>query len=239
MSARRTILLALVFIALASPSALAAPTFRYSWDDCDPVVPRRDFATPAVYTQTISAVGLEGPVEHISLVFGLKTSPDFPAPFSYPAWQFQDLYPSPEWCQPIGRVSTLLGGTSCDTIPGLQLSAFYLADVAPPLLWLRIEGTVTGSFTPDPARRYTLVRIAFDHSGSRTGWDAPAGTCGAAEKSVQFEMGEFVLNGVDQRPLANWENCLLTWNSPWSAANCPLVVPVQNRTWGQVKALYR
>jgi hypothetical protein len=238
MCSRHATLLALSLAVLASTSTAAAPVLRYSWDNCDPLIPRRDFAAPALYSQTISALGLEGPVEHFTLLIGLKTYGYHP--MSYPAWQFQDLWPSCfECCQPTGRVSTLLEGTTCDTIPGLHVSAIYRLNPAPPLAWLWIEGVATGSFTPDPTRRYTLARIAFDHSGSGVGFGAPAGTCGAAEMPLLFEIGEFELNGVDQRPLATWENCLLTWNWSWSAANCPLVVPVRNRTWGQIKTLYR
>ena len=231
---RRSTLISLAFAALYSASASAAPTLRYSWDDCGAVVPRRDFTGPAVYTQTVSVVGLEGPVDHFSLVIGFG-SQSIPT-----AWQFSDLQPPffPPLCQPIGRVSMLLGGTSCDTLPGMQLSGHYWFNLIPGLSGITIDGAGAGAFTPNPSQRYTLVRIAFNHANSVAGAGAP-GSCGGADQPLQFAIGDLYLNGVDQRGIADWENCLLTWNTAWSSPPCPLFVPVKNRTWGQIKSLYR
>jgi hypothetical protein len=230
---RRSILISLAFAALHSASASAAPTLRYSWDDCGAVVPRRDFTGPAVYTQTVSVIGLDAPIDNFTLVIGFG-SQSIPA-----AWAFHDLLPFfPPSCQPDGRVSMLLGGTSCDTLPGMQASGHYSASVAPDRFFLTIDGGGAGSFTPNPSQRYTLVRIAFNHANSVAGAGTP-GSCGGADQPLQFAIGDLYLNGVDQRGRADWENCLLTWNTAWYAPDCPLYVPVKNRTWGQIKSMYR
>jgi len=110
--------------------------------------------------------------------------------------------------------------------------------LTPSWIYLSFSGTVSGSFAPDPSRRYTLLRIAFDHSHSVAG-PGGLGTCGGAGDPMLFEIGEFTLNDVDQRGKATWENCLLAWNQPPYSPDCPLVVPVKNQTWGQIKTLYR
>lgn len=236
----RSIAPALALVVWISASASAGPLLRYSWDDCDPVVPRQDFTTATTYTQTVSALALEEPVHDFNLLIRASTTGYLP-----PAWLFADLCENvyyscyPGSCQPTGRASTLLAGTACDTIPGLQISAHYLFPFYGPFnVYLVVVGTADGSFVPDPGRRYTLIRIAFDHALSVAGSGAP-GTCGGADDPLQFEIGESQLNGVDQRGVATWENCLLTWNREWISPQCPLIVPVRNRTWGQIKTLYR
>jgi len=234
---RHWIPIALGLSALCSATVSAAPVIRYSWDDCDPLVVSRDFTGPAVYTQTLSIVGLDAPVHDLSLIVGFLFN-EIP-----PAWRFADLCGGSygcgfQPCQPSGRVSTLLGGTACDTIPGLQLNASFWFGITPPISGLRIDGVGGGSFTPDPAVRYTLIRIAFDHSGSVAGPGGP-GTCGGADQPLLFMIGSLTLNGVDQHDLVTWDNCMLTWNTPSYPHDCPLIVPVKNLTWGRIKALYR
>jgi hypothetical protein len=251
MLTRRSTALAFALAAWISASAAAAPVMQYSWDDCSLLVPQRNFTAPAVYTQAVSVLGLDQPIVSFRLIIrivgpygGLQAD----------AWHFSDLCQSPPdycvpfdpvccpWgggaCQPFGRVSTLLAGTACDTIPGLQVRAHYEQGPTSPA-YLIVDGTADGSFVPDPTRRYTLIRMAFDHSGSVAG-PSGAGTCGYADWALQFEIGELTLNGLDQRGRITWENCVLAWNGqPGGSYDCPLVVPVMNRTWGQIKTLYR
>ena len=236
MAIRHSITPALALAALLSGPASAEPLMRFSWNDCTPVVTRRDFTGPGVYTQTLSAQGLDAPITGFTLLMRIGSG-GLPN-----AWAFTDLctgfYCSGSLCQPAGRVSTLLAGTACDTIPSLHVSASYQFLLTPPWNYISFTGTADGSFTPIPAQRYTLLRIAFDHASSVAGPGGP-GTCGGAADPLAFEIGEFTLNGVDQRGRATWENCLLTWNQPWNSPNCPLVVPALSRTWGQIKTLYR
>jgi hypothetical protein len=249
MLTNRSISLALALAALIAGSAAAAPLMRYSWDDCGPVIPRRDFIAPTVYTQTVSVLALDQPVANFRLVIRVMGPLGWLLPG---AWLFGDLCTDPPYscgpyalccgsdgppCQPIGRVSTLFARSACDTIPGLQVSAHFEIGPTSPAL-LIVDGTADGSFTPDPARRYTLVRMAFDHSGSVAGLGGP-GTCGYADWGLWFQIGELYLNGVDERGRAIWENCVLAWNTPAGPFDCPLVVPTRKHTWGQVKTLYR
>jgi hypothetical protein len=252
---RRALALAPALAALISASTAAAPVMQYSWDDCSPVVPSRSFTTPTVVTQAVSVLGLDQPIESFRLIVRIS------GPYSGmpEAWRFSDLCTNPWFecspphlppygtccgymgtapCQPIGRVAMLLAGSGCDTIPGLRVSAHYDVGIAPPLVWLIVEGTAEGSFMPDASRRYTLIRMAFDHSGSVAG-DAGAGTCGHVDRPLLFEIGELSLNRVDQRGRVTWENCVLGWNAQTGNVDCPLVVPVRNRSWSQIKTLYR
>ncbi len=237
MPIRRWVAIALASAAWASTCAAAGPLMRYSWDDCQPVVPSKYFTIPGTYTQTVSAMGLEGPVQDLTLVIGFQFQ-SIPS-----AWQFADLcqpFNCPFFppCQSPGRISMLLGGSACDTLPGLALSASYWFKLTPPISGITITGSGAGAFTPDPMRRYTLVRFAFDHSHSVAGAGG-SGTCGGADQPLSFLIGDLFLNGVDQRARATWENCVVTWNSPAFQGDCPLVVPVRNRTWGQIKSFYR
>jgi hypothetical protein len=231
---RHAIPLALACTVCISTCAAAVPLMKYSWDDCNTLTARKDFAGPAVYTQTISGIGLNQPINDFELVIGFLFD-EIP-----PAWMFSDLcsFGCPFNCQPAGRVSLLLGGTACDTLPGFTLSAHYWFKLTPGLTGLTITGTASGPFTPDPAKRYTLARIAFDHASSVSGPGGP-GTCGGAQQPFRFRIGDFYLNGADQRGHVTWENCIAAWNSDPDFADCPLIVPVKNRTWGQIKSFYR
>jgi hypothetical protein len=231
---RHPLLFALACTVCISTCAVAAPLMQYSWDDCTPVVARKDFAGPGVYTQAVSALGLDQPIQNFSLVIGFLSDP-IP-----PAWFFSDLcgFFCATACQPAGRVSLLQGGTACDTLPGFTMTAQYWVNLTPGLSGITITGTRTGSFTPDPNKRYTLARMAFNHSGSVAGAGG-SGTCGGADQPLRFRIGDLYLNGVDQRGHATWENCIAAWNSDPDFTDCPLVVPVKNRTWGQIKSFYR
>jgi hypothetical protein len=249
MLARHSNALAFAFAALISASAAAAPVMQYSWDDCSPVIPQRSFTAPAVYTQTVSVLGLDQPIESFRLIIRVGGSYGLPD-----AWRFSELCTTPLFgcspyasccgyggtppCQPIGRVAMLLAGSACDTIPGLQVNAHYETNPTSPWWFLVVDGTADGSFTPDSTRRYTLIRMTFDHSGSVAG-DGGAGTCGGGIRPLLFEVGELSLNGVDQRGRVTWENCVLSWNGQTGPVDCPLVVPTKNGSWGQVKVHYR
>ena len=98
-----------------------------------------------------------------------------------------------------------------------------------PFLFLIVDGTADGSFTPDPTQRYTLIRMAFDHAGSVAG-SSGAGSCGYAEWPLLFEIGDLHLSGVDQRSRVNWDSCILAWNGQApdpDCVDCPLVVPAK------------
>jgi hypothetical protein len=201
-------------------------------------VPAADFTTPTVYTQTVSALGLEEPLHTFRLIIVISIGGS-PIP---PAWMFDlcTINCPTRPCQPPGRVSTLLAGTACDTIPGLQVNARldFGPITGPFFVSLVVSGTADGSFKPDPGRRYTLIRIAFDHAQSVAGPGGPS-TCGGATDPFSFETAEFYWNGVEQPAQVVWDNCTLTWNSSVAFTKCPLVTPVRNRTWGQIKTLYR
>src|SRR5262245_14666128 len=84
MAIHRSLAPALAVVALLSAPALAAPLMRFSWNDCDPLVTRRDFTGPDVYTQTVSALGLDAAVSSFHLL--MRVNPSLPN-----AWVFADL----------------------------------------------------------------------------------------------------------------------------------------------------
>src|SRR5262245_2142214 len=101
-----TFLRALVFkgtaLLLLAASAHAAPSIRYSWDACDPLVLDREFTGPGIYAQTLSVVGLSFPFT--SFEASIAIGPGQPS-----AWAF-----FAGGCQPMNR---LMSGPVADGCP--------------------------------------------------------------------------------------------------------------------------
>jgi hypothetical protein len=210
-------------VLLAVAIAESAPIARYNWDRCEPFVRNRDFEGPGVYTQTLSITGV--PAGTTRLVFAIDLYVDE----RYQAWEFYT-----GGCAGPARLTVASGAGGCDSIPGLAVRfaemykpADYTATV------LEFECVLDASFVPDPARRYGIVTIRFDHELSGT-------ACHGETAPLCFEIAGFyaaagTFGGVEQ------ENGRLTWNDHATEPDCSSRIPspVRPSSWGRVKALYR
>ena len=221
----------------ATRPADAVPVARYSWDDCAPIVTNKSRGGPGSYVQVFSAVGL---MPGMSLVqFGVDTG------YVSDAWSFAEPAGSPG-CQPASRLAILSAGTSCAAAPVVSFE-YHVQ------LWLTRpdkSGWYVGvhldpNFAPDPAVRYTLVKLVFDHSHSVVGAAAAgSGDCGSAERAVCFGLGgASYVTGFGQTALA-LDSDYLTWqdynaNLYPGARPCPAAVAARAATWGAIKVQYR
>jgi hypothetical protein len=220
---------------LGIPDAHAVPTGRLSWDDCDPVVTNKNWSGPGTYVIVISARGLTTQTSAIGLSIDTGATAD--------AWEFADEY-SGFHCQPPSRLAISSTGTACEAAPVLEF--FYARQI-----WITqphrggfvLEAYFDTGFATDPDVRYTVARLAFDHSHSVVGEAAPgSGDCGQVEVPVCFAANSpHYLIGRTEFPLP-LDSEYLTWqdfNASHPDRPCPAAVPAQAKTWGQIKSQYR
>lgn len=222
---------AVVALTFAS-SAGAAPTLRYSWDACSSTAIDRMFTGPGVYTQVISIQGLTpdayGVISTYSIRVGL-------GPSIADAWSFD--YGG---CQGFQRLSSSTQGGGCAPYPAsLNVDLQFGPNDSSWHLVVRGNLRVADPH-PDPAVRYTLAVIGFDHRRSVTGPTIPGVACGGAERPQCFALEEVRLldHGISPIPVSV-ENGFLRWQDPNNATNCPPATPSRAATWGRIKALYR
>jgi len=213
---------------VASCAHAAPPSIRYSWDQCDPLVLDRDFAGPAHYTQTLSIVGLTQSLTsfQVNIAVGLG---------QLSAWQFYDF-----GCQGSGRLAATTAAGGCESILGNAVTVSMYPGVTDFKLHVLLFGTAPAGAPPDPAVRYLLARLDFDHTRTTTGVLDPPGQCGGGDVLQCFGIEFTALDGASV-PGADFtiENGTLTWNQPSSPGLCPFAVPTRPSTWGTLKALYR
>ncbi|MGH7725735.1 MAG: hypothetical protein ACREOU_09935 [Candidatus Eiseniibacteriota bacterium] len=157
------------------------------------------------------------------------------------AWHFDDGFGG-VWCQPQARLAISSTGTACEAAPVIE---FYYARQ----IWLtqphrggfEIQASFEEDFVPDSDLRYTVARLAFDHSHSVVGPSPPgSGNCGRVEQPACFGAVSRYLIGSTELPLPH-DSDFLTWQdyNEVRFTPCPAAVPAQAKTWGQIKSQYR
>jgi hypothetical protein len=198
------------------------PSLRLSWDDCDPWVGDKLFAGAGTYQMVLSTANVTG--DYAATDNTIRVDPNVPD-----AWRFDDT-----GCQANLATFSTSGTKTCPAFQGigpLGITA-YTYDPGSKTASIRLANSFN-TFTADPATRYTLWRLSFDHSNSVAGAGG-GGACGGADKSEEFIVvsSEFLLASGDLvHPLASPEQ-RITWNG-----NPP--VPTRTVTWSSVKGMYR
>lgn len=214
-----------VAVLLTAAAAGAAPLVRYNWDRCEPFVRNRDYEGPGVYAQTLSITGV--PAGTTRLFFSI----DVLVGWWYRAWEFYS-----GGCAGPARLTVVPGVAGCDSIPGLAVVIGEMSQVYDyGANVLTVDCVLDPSFVPDPARRYGVVTIAFDHELAET-------ACEGATAPLCFVLGGGFYEAAGTLDLVVLENDRLTWNDHAPEPDCsprmpPL--PVRQSTWGWVKSLYR
>lgn len=232
---RPTRLLPLAFC-FAAATVHAEPTLRLSWESCDNLVTDRSWAGPGSYAMVLSGTGFTVPLGNY--IGGLAFSPWFVAP----AWDFAtSSYFGEGVCQdPAGLSATTTGG-GCPSMPGtsllVQMSKGSLTKPGGSTVGVQLR--FDPAFVPDPAQRYTLARIVFDHAHSVVGPGTP-GSCGGAEQPTCVNLSSFALTGAANQWLFHTiERGYVTWQDPTNGIGCPGATPAAAKTWGAVRAQYR
>jgi hypothetical protein len=226
---RRLFALVPCALALAANAATADPVVRASWGDCAPLVVNQDWSGPGSYVQVFSATGLGSGVQTVLIAVEDAAL--------VPAWDFSDGFNVPVACHPASAVTLGALGTSCP--PAAVVETRYARNVyltRPYRGGYFVSVTLDPEATHDPGVRYTLARLAFDHTQSVTGTAGP-GQCGGAETPLCMSMAVLAgssFNFLQQVPM---EVDYLKWQG-FSAGQCPLAVPSRATTWGQIKSQY-
>ncbi len=148
------------------------------------------------------------------------------------AWQFYDF-----GCQGSSRLTVATTAPGCASVPGLAVTASMFPGLTDFRMNVMVSGTAPAGPAPDPAARYVLARLDFDHTATVTGSNAPLGKCGAGDFLQCFGVSYALLNGGGVESAL--ENGTITWNNPSAPGICPFPVPTKATTWGRLKAIYR
>jgi hypothetical protein len=263
----RTVVVVLLLAALPRIAAGEA-TVDLSWNDCSPIVAATS-ADPdhPVSTLYVSARGWTEP--HEGYVVRLWIGADLPceglATSTPDAWRFDA-----DGCN-AGKVATFLAFASktCPSVAGAiggDWNGHFLAytsgsDPYSPqgsmrFVMLRSYPTVV----PDPATRYLLVGIRFDHSSSTTGAGTPGVSCGGLETPICVALWpdqEHIHGGPGCQPdsenrdvtsyLRSSDNAQVRFvhGQGWASVNvngsfgCFQATPARDATWGSIKDQYR
>ncbi len=223
--------MACIGLALAGEQASGAPLFRLSWDTCNPLVSHKVVAPGTIASLVGSVTGQDQVHGGYTLMLTGHAAASIPD-----AWQFDD-----DGCQPypviIDYIVVTAIGKVCPTFSqfgpvSVQERTFdYDATSGSVRAALAIRyPTVLSS---NPATRYFTLRILFDHTDSVSGGGTPGVTCGGLESLITFDVERAVwINAANEEVPWPLENDHVT------AAGVP-PVPALDRTWGQIKSIYR
>lgn len=231
---RRALAPAVIVLGCSTTTVHADPSGRYSWDQCDPVVTNKNWTGPGTYVQVISALGLVPGITSIQVRVVTGYVQD--------AWYFSDNFVA--GCQPQSRLAFSSTGTDCAAAPVTQFVYQRMYTLTPSgSNGFMLDMALNPNFAPDPAVRYAIARLAFDHSHSVAGYAPPvSGNCGSADVEVCFAISGFYFTGPPSGGSLPFDSDYLTWqdfNATHTSRPCPAAVPARPATWGQIKGQYR
>jgi hypothetical protein len=240
---------ALALVACAGTSRASDGIVDLSWNACAPVVQNVSTTTQGQYSIYVSVLGIDMPHEayEVAFMYGniSQVVPD--------AWRFD-----PFGCQTSALVSIdhLAPAADAATCPSFQGAAqsIQIKDVrlVPPgdpsgfpLTNMRVlldNAYAQRVVVANPATRYFLMRVLFDHSYSGAGPGTPGLYCGGFEQSMCFKLARAYYLDPDGAPHdfgrhgGPTSTPSLSFNGP---AACAGATPAQPSTWGRVKNQYR
>lgn len=233
------ILAALTLVVGFAGAAHAQGCARLSWGTCDPWVSNRPNAGPGVYQVVESCLGISD--QNVGTDSNIHIGGGGPVP---DCWRFDDagcqtgsqLSLSPN---ALSKACPVMKGLNSLTITNFALDAGKEAD-------LRLSITYD-VFTPNPATRYTLWLVNFDHSFSIVG-PSPGdlSSCGGFEQAENLALTfALYLNTANQlKPLGNCGDNVIgfppnAFPSGYLVFNGGIApVATKASTWGQIKGLY-
>jgi hypothetical protein len=238
-----TTIAALTGLALAGPALAASGNFDIGWNTCAPTTTNLAPIAEGTASVPLFATVIGGDVPHKAYQFqiiygnaGSRTYPD--------AWDF-----TAAGCQTSSQIALehLAPAKTCPSFQGL-LASQQIKDVS------RVPGTLpyettfmritlqnaypAGNSTDiNPAIRYFLGRIVFNHTFSVNAPTTPAVDCGELDTPMCFATisADYVTLDGQTIPFGLAGNRGVTVDAD---AGCPQS-PVKNSTWGAIKSQYR
>jgi hypothetical protein len=237
-----TLIVALM-AAMATAARAGTPGVNLSWDDCStsPASANQDYACDGKLGSRVSLQGTFRNAYDVGNLYGLESTlmivwpesvPDFwavgPGGCDLNAFGLAHTSATPPCGTPSIFDSTLYGGYSVDY-------------PTPNRLLLRID-TSPNPYPNWPsltaAELYPAFKVSFDVDAGIAhaclGCDVPA--CIVLQSVEVFGLyptQDYLIVDPDTRNWCTWQGGAV------AGAGCPGSTPVQNRTWGAVKALYR
>jgi hypothetical protein len=251
---RRIPILALAALVLLPASAMAAPGVNLYVGDCSAGATANS-VTEACTTNAGTSFSLVG-----SIVLPAVTIDHFAGCESILDIQTDGPSPIPDWwradaCRPSGFLATadpvVIGGscaTIWDAVPasGTSLNAVFPDETMSWRLRFLIDspidaGAAAGAtLTGDAATERSVFRLTVTRIAS-TG----LGRCAGCPQPACLVLNEINLRSLGQAP-SDWlrvtdeaTNRHISFNGDLLTGVCPDAVPVHNRTWGSIKAMYR
>lgn len=244
-----TLVLALILVGGAASPARGVGTADLSWNGCSPIVPAVTNPIAGPHRLVVSVLGQQEAHEAYEMYLFVYRSANLPFP---DAWRF-DV----QGCQrssPIA-IQHLPQGSLAKTCPafqsgttGLQIKQY---DYIPSTGRARLSFANwygPGGPAPNPATRYFLLGVVFDHSFSVVGTGEPGATCGGFESDMIVSFGSSLdcsfgctpvpLTPKWQDPQGVQHDFAIGQGTVTFCGSCA-PVPVRGATWGQIKGQYR
>lgn len=235
MFGRRCIaLLILALGCIGGTNAHAAGTVRQNWVNCTGPVVTTVEPGDAV-TAFVSVLGQDEAHKGAEVRLTLQA----PTGLSFPdAWRFD-----PAGCQPPGLLVIGLGSTAfCPrffAVSGALQANGYDYDPLTDGANLHFSATYPTSATPDPAVRYTIFTVRFDHAVSSDGPTVPGAYCGGLSTPICIAItGASWLRSDGVQVPFQFQPTALTVNDPENHV-CAAATPVRTETWGAIRQMYR
>ncbi len=240
-----TTMSALAALALAVPVQAADGTYNLNWDTCTGPIDKTVVAAQTPVNLYASVIGLDVPNSGylVQVIFGNSSTTNVAD-----AWRFDA-----PGCQgsSFATINNLAPAAVVKTCPSLQgtLQALQIKDIskvsttADPYDGDYLRATLANAYpdgvtAPNPATRYFLMNILFDHTFSVAGLTTPGADCGGVEQPVCFATtaSSFIeLSTGIEFNFGGSGNRGVTVNG---SAGCP-ASPAQSTTWGAIKNQYR
>jgi hypothetical protein len=243
-SPREGLLMIRALLLIAALSVLpalvrAAGTFRLNWDSCyGPIT--RSVVPGEVVAFYASVTGQSQP--HLGFQIRIEVGRDSGVMLP-DAWRF-DV----EGCQGSQLVSINhqfpIGVNACPSFQGagesVQIKDYSVDPVSGRGRIVCANVYPFATNLPNPAARYVLIGVTFDHSFSMAGASVPVERCGGVEESVCFlvRQAEWLTTDLVETPWA-LEQEFVSANDPSFVSCLGGQVPARGSTWGALKAQYR
>lgn len=242
------LMLSLALFATSSASAQTLPggSIHLAWDDCygGGGAANKAFACDtnvgqpfSLYASVVPPPGVTQYVGHLA-VFDLRWSSA-----QLPNW-WRIGSTTPPSCRVASSLSAVpaAGATTCLDVTGHpQFGGIdYNFTNSPGDARLRTAYAMETHLAGPLASTQELTVLAITIDRRRT---TGTGSCAGCAEPVCIEFVSLLLDQVDlnlpQARVTTGEQRFVTWNGPAPFTSCPASTPVQPRTWGQVKSLYR
>jgi hypothetical protein len=231
-------LVSLLFLGVAS-NAFAAGSVSINWDTC--VGPQDKAVAPgSIVSLNMSVLGQSDPHQAYQVQLTLGSPGGLKD-----AWRFD-----PAGCQgssfiTINHLAPAAISKACPTFQG-SFASVQVKDYSYDALTGKARLSLYNAYPPNnsvqinPAVRYFLGGVTFDHTFSVVGPGTPAETCGGVEAPVcvHITSATWLTPAGVEIPWAISQE-FVTANDPQNLSHCPGATPATTTTWGSLKNQYR